>query len=131
MLNTDRLSNLVSAEYWSFVDDVDDVVQCSNAELPLSEICEITDLEALRQYMEDQYGIYYWLMGEVLVNPNRTYMMWISRTRGNDPHWGIYPCVLGPDESPEFKEARNRARFLERHSKMPIKRHPRKQCEMA
>lgn len=109
MLNINNIENLIVEEEDSFLNDVieDDtgICQMSSAETELSNICDVCELNELNRFLTER-GIAFWLISEPKVNPNKKYFIWISRTRGNHPHWG--PTPIDKDE-PQQHERKHRS----------------------
>lgn len=111
MLNITNIENLIVEEEESFITDViadeTGICQMSSADAPLADICERSELNELAGYLSER-GIEFWLLDEPKINPVRRYNVWISRTKGNHPHWGLTP-VDKDEEIHPHRERKHRA----------------------
>ena len=87
-----ELDELISQMWKNYEADVDDVCEQASAEMPLQSISSSKFLR-IRRYLEDTYGIRYWLADKIKFNPKREYILWVGKTRGSDPVWGISPVT--------------------------------------
>jgi hypothetical protein len=110
MLNMHNIDSLIVAEEESYLADVisDDtgICQMSSADAPLADICERSELNELSEYLSER-GIEFWLIDEPKTNPTRKYRIWISRTKGNHPQWGLTP--VDKDEETNHHERKHRS----------------------
>jgi len=107
MLNMHNIDSLIVAEEESYLSDVlvSEISEMSSAEAELTDICNTDELNELKGYLSER-GIEYWLSEPVKANPVKKYRVWISRTRGNHPHWGLTP--IDKDE-PQHHERKHRS----------------------
>jgi hypothetical protein len=104
MLNIRNIENLIVEEEESFLNDVcEDITEMSSAEAGLGELADISELNELNRFLAER-GITFWLLDEPKINPDRRYNVWISRTKGNHPHWGLTPV----DKDGEIHPCRER-----------------------
>lgn len=87
----DKLYSQAMEEYENEV-EVEDVCQSAGAEMPLESISS-SKLLRIRKYLEQTYDCRYWLADRLKFNPQKKYMLWIEKTRGNSPVWGISPVT--------------------------------------
>lgn len=66
--------------------------ESSGAEMPLESISS-SKLLRIRKYLEQTYDCRYWLAERLRFNPHKKYKLWIEKTRGNSPVWGITPVT--------------------------------------
>ena len=81
------LIDALEAEY----EAMDEESQMASAELPLKGI-SASKLHRIEKRLE-QEGIRYWLAEPFRFNPQRQYKLWVSKTRGDSPVWGICPVT--------------------------------------
>ena len=104
MLNINNIDSLIIEEEESFLNDVlgDDtgICQMSSADIDLADVCENSELNELNRFLSER-GIEFWLIGEPKTNPDKKYRVWISRVKGDHPHWGLAPVDRG--ETPHYE----------------------------
>lgn len=88
----EKIKKLIDEMWANYGKDVEDEgAEQSGAEMLLDNI-STSKLQRIEKILEE-YNIYYWLSDKIKFNPTKQYILWISKTRGSDPVWGISPVT--------------------------------------